>query len=111
MTDGLSNLGLGCSQDRVPFPLSGTLDLDHWATYQAKELAERYERDGEKGNARLLARDLKRAAADCRTREPLGAFGWYVSGHHAVAAVLELDAVHPDATHPWRASWTASRAR
>ncbi|MCX2927379.1 hypothetical protein [Streptomyces sp. NEAU-W12] len=100
MTDDLSNLGLECSEDWVPFPLSGTLDLDYWATHQAKELVERYERDGEKGNARLLARDLKRAAADCRTRDPLGAFGWYVSGHHAVAAVLELDAVHPDATHP-----------
>ncbi|MFD0210185.1 hypothetical protein ACFVH9_13875 [Streptomyces hirsutus] len=100
MTDDLSNLGLECSEDWVPFPLSGTLDLDYWAEYQAKDLAERYERDGEKGNARLLARDLKRTAADCRTRDPLGAFGWYVSGHQSVAAVLELDAIHPDATYP-----------
>ncbi|GAB3172146.1 hypothetical protein [Streptomyces incanus] len=100
MTDDLSNLGLECSEDWVPFPLSGTLDLDHWATYQAKDLVERYERDGEKGNARLLTRDLKRAAADCRTRDPLGAFGWYVSGHQSVAAVLELDAIQPDDTYP-----------
>ncbi|MFF0104888.1 hypothetical protein [Streptomyces hirsutus] len=100
MTDDLSNLGLECSEDWVPFPLSGTLDLDYWAEYQAKDLAERYERDGEKGNARLLARDLKRTAADCRTRDPLGAFGWYVSGHQSVAAVLELGAIHPDATCP-----------
>ncbi|MFI8302675.1 hypothetical protein ACIF80_04330 [Streptomyces sp. NPDC085927] len=100
MTDDLSNLGLECSEDWVPFPLPSTLDLDHWAKYQAKDLAERYERDGEKGNARLLARDLKRAAADCRTRDPLGAFGWYVSGHQSVAAVLELDAIRPDATCP-----------
>lgn len=100
MTDDLSNLGLECSEDWVPLPLADTLDLDYWATYQAKDLAERYERDGEKGDARLLARDLKRAAADCRTRDPLAAFGWYVSGHQAVAAILELDAVRPDATHP-----------
>ncbi|MER6106970.1 hypothetical protein ACWGPD_03620 [Streptomyces hirsutus] len=100
MTDDLSNLGLECSEDWVPFPLSGTLNLDYWAEYQAKDLAERYERDGEKGNARLLVRDLKRTAADCRTRDPLGAFGWYVSGHQSVAAVLELDAIHADATYP-----------
>ncbi|MGY3203364.1 hypothetical protein [Streptomyces sp. TE5632] len=50
----------------VPFPLSGTLDLDYWAKCQAKDLVERYERDGEKGNARLLTRDLTRTAADCR---------------------------------------------
>ncbi|MEV0689533.1 hypothetical protein [Streptomyces sp. NPDC050388] len=100
MTDDLSTLGLECSEDWVPFPLSGTLDLDYWAKYQAKDLVERYERDGERGNARLLARDLKRTAADCRTRDPLGAFGWYVSGHPSVAAVLELDAVRPDDTHP-----------
>ncbi|CAL9545049.1 hypothetical protein [Streptomyces sp. enrichment culture] len=98
--DDLSNLGLECSEDWVPFPVAGTIDLDYWARHQAGELVERYARDGEKGNARLLARDLKRAAADSRTREPLGAFGWYLSGHQTVAAVLELDAIHPDATFP-----------
>ncbi|ANJ08884.1 hypothetical protein GCM10010220_39640 [Streptomyces parvulus] len=99
-TDDLSNLGLECSEDWVPFPVAGTLELDYWAKHQAADLAERYERDGEKGSTRLLARDLRRAAADSRTREPLGAFGWYISGHHTVAAVLELDAIHPDGTFP-----------
>ncbi|KOX45211.1 hypothetical protein ADL09_23705 [Streptomyces sp. NRRL F-7442] len=98
--DDLSNLGLECSEDWVPFPVAGTLDLGYWAKHQAQCLVERYERDGEKGNARLLARDLKRAATDSRGREPLGAFGWYISGHQMVAAVLELDAIHPDATFP-----------
>ena len=89
MTDDLSTLGLECSEDWVPFPVTGTIDLSYWARYQAEELVERYARDGEKGNARVLARDLERAAADSRSREPLGAFGWYVSGHQTVAAVLE----------------------
>ncbi|MFJ8143530.1 hypothetical protein ACIQ6R_00440 [Streptomyces sp. NPDC096048] len=97
-TVDLSNLGLECSEDWVPFPVAGQLDLGYWAKHQAGDLVERYERDGEKGNARLLARDLRRVAADSRTREPLGAFGWYISGHHTVAAVLELDAIHPDGT-------------
>ncbi|MFJ7101087.1 MULTISPECIES: hypothetical protein [Streptomyces] len=100
MTDDLSTLGLECSEDWVPFPVTGTLDLSYWARFQAEELVERYARDGEKGNARVLARDLERAAADSRSREPLGAFGWYVSGHQTVAAVLELDAIHPDGTYP-----------
>ncbi|GGQ74729.1 hypothetical protein OIE82_14530 [Streptomyces althioticus] len=100
MTDDLSTLGLECSEDWVPFPVTGTIDLSYWARYQAEELVERYARDGEKGNARALARDLERAAADSRSREPLGAFGWYISGHQTVAAVLELDAIHPDATYP-----------
>ncbi|MFC8832652.1 hypothetical protein ACFT8V_05570 [Streptomyces griseoincarnatus] len=100
MTDDLSTLGLECSEDWVPFPVTGTIDLSYWARYQAEELVERYARDGEKGNARALARDLERAAADSRGREPLGAFGWYVSGHQTVAAVLELDAIHPDETYP-----------
>lgn len=106
MTDDLSNLGLEYSEDWVPFPFADTLDLDldldldHWARHQAEELAARYAQDGEKGDARVLARDLKRAVADSRTRDPLGAFGWYVSGHNSVAAILELDAIHPDATVP-----------
>ncbi|MGW3712140.1 hypothetical protein ACWDN6_18595 [Streptomyces albogriseolus] len=100
MTDDLSTLGLECSEDWVPFPVTGTIDLSYWARYQAEELVERYARDGEKGNARVLARDLERAAADSRSREPLGAFGWYISGHQTVAAVLELDAIHPDRTYP-----------
>lgn len=100
MTDDMANLGLECSEDWVPFPVLGAVDLDYWANYQAEELVERYARDGEKGSARLLARDLKRVAADCHTRDPLGAFGWYVSGHNSVAAILELDAIHPDETVP-----------
>ncbi len=58
MTDDLSTLGLECSEDWVPFPVTGTIDLSYWARYQAEELVERYARDGEKGNARVLARDL-----------------------------------------------------
>ncbi|MGW7382512.1 hypothetical protein [Streptomyces sp. NPDC054794] len=116
LSDDLSNLGLECSEDWVPFPVTGTgtgtgdadptmdpavhLDLDYWAKYQAEELAERYARDGEKADVRALTRDLKRAAADSRTRTPLAAFGWYVSGHNAVAAIMELDAIHPDDTVP-----------
>ncbi|MFG2311377.1 hypothetical protein ACGFS9_22330 [Streptomyces sp. NPDC048566] len=100
MTDDLAHLGLECSPDWVPLPVLGAVDLDYWSAYQAEELADRYARDGEKAHARLLARDLKRVAADCHTRDPLGAFGWYVSGHNSVAAVLELDAVHPDETVP-----------
>lgn len=100
MTDDLSNLGLECSEDWVPFPLAGSVDLDYWAEHQAHELVDRFARDGQAGDARLLARDLKRAAADSHTREPLGAFGWYLSGHNSVAAILELDAIHPDTTYP-----------
>ncbi|MFE0514206.1 hypothetical protein [Streptomyces sp. NPDC058964] len=104
MTDDLSNLGLECSEDWVPFPVTGTddsdLDLDHWAKYQAEELARRYARDGERADVRALTRGLKRAAADSRARAPLAAFGWYVSGHDVVAAVMELDAIHPDDTVP-----------
>ncbi|MEU2909044.1 hypothetical protein ACWCQ0_29855 [Streptomyces massasporeus] len=100
MTDDLSNLGLECSEDWVPFPLAGSVDLDCWAKHQANELVDRFARDGQAGDARLLARDLKRAAADSHTREPLGAFGWYLSGHNSVAAILELGAIHPDATYP-----------
>lgn len=29
--DDLSNLGLECSEDWVPFPVAGTIDLDYWA--------------------------------------------------------------------------------
>jgi hypothetical protein len=68
--------------------------------HQANELVDRFARDGQAGDARLLAWDLKRAAADSHTREPPGAFGWYPSGHNSVAAILELDAIHPDATYP-----------
>ncbi|MGW4822221.1 hypothetical protein ACWEP4_25340 [Streptomyces sp. NPDC004227] len=100
MTDDLSNLGLECSEDWVPFPVAGSVDLDYWAKIQAEELAGRYAQDGETGDARLLARDLKRTAADCHTRDPLAAFGWYVSGHETAAAIMELDAIHPDETFP-----------
>ncbi|MGW0824253.1 hypothetical protein [Streptomyces sp. NPDC002845] len=100
MTDDLSNLGLECSEDWVPFPVTDTVDLDYWAKYQAEELVERYARDGRQGDAHRLARSLKRAAADSRTRDPLGAFGWYLSGYYDPAAILELDAIHPDATVP-----------
>lgn len=106
LSDDLSNLGLECSEDWVPFPVTGTgdadpaMDLDYWAKYQAQELAERYAHDGERADIRTLTRDLKRAAAECRTRTPLAAFGWYVSGHNAVAAIMELDAIHPDDTVP-----------
>ncbi|MFF9755414.1 hypothetical protein ACF1FC_21975 [Streptomyces sp. NPDC014344] len=67
MTDGLSTLGLECSEDWVPFPVTGTLDLPSWAGYQAEQLVERYARDGEEGNARLLV--------------PLSARGVSVGGH------------------------------
>lgn len=100
MVDDLADLGLEFSEDWVPFPAPGTVDLDHWARHQAEELVARYARDGERGDVRLLTRDLKRAAADSYTRDPLGSFGWYVSGHDSVAAVLELDAIHPDHTVP-----------
>ncbi|MFE0175272.1 hypothetical protein ACFWZ2_23425 [Streptomyces sp. NPDC059002] len=99
MTD-LTNIGIECSEDWVPFPVTDTLDLDYWAEQQGHELVARYERDGERGDARRLSRDLKRAASDSRTREPLAAFGWYLSGHPTVAAILELDAVLPDDTVP-----------
>lgn len=98
--DDLGNIGLECSEDWVPLPVAGTIDLDPWAEQQARDLVDRYARDGERGDLRLLARDLRRVAADSRTREPLGAFAWYLSGHRTVAAVLELDAIHPDATVP-----------
>ncbi|WP_282703311.1 hypothetical protein [Streptomyces sp. CC219B] len=100
MTDDLSDLGLECSEDWVPFPVPGSVDLDYWARSQAQELVERYERDGQRGDLRRLTRDLKRAAADCQKRDPLGAFGLYLSGHNTAAAVLELDAIHPDDTFP-----------
>lgn len=100
MPDDLSGLGLECSEDWVPFPVAGSIDLDYWAKHQAGELVERYARDGQQGDARRLARNLKRTAADCQTRDPLAAFGWYVSGHEEVAAILELDAIHPDETFP-----------
>ncbi|MFJ6563449.1 hypothetical protein ACIQMV_27005 [Streptomyces sp. NPDC091412] len=100
MTDDLSNLGLECSEDWVPFPVAGSVDLDYWAKSQAEELAVRYAHDGQTGDARRLARDLKRTAADCHTRDPLAAFGWYLSGHETVAAIMELDAIHPDETLP-----------
>ncbi|MEU9735731.1 hypothetical protein [Streptomyces sp. NPDC048002] len=99
-TDDLADLGLECSEDWVPFPVPGSVDLDYWAKYQARELVERYARDGERGDARLLRRDLRRAVAECHRRDPLAAFGLYLSGHPTMAAVLELDAVHPDATYP-----------
>lgn len=100
MTDDLSNIGLEFSEDWVPFPAAGSVDLDSWAKQQGQELAERYAQDGAPGDARRLARDLKRTAADCHTRDPLAAFGWYVSGHETVAAIMELDAIHPDETFP-----------
>ncbi|MEU7383701.1 MULTISPECIES: hypothetical protein [unclassified Streptomyces] len=100
MTDDLSNLGLKFSEDWVPFPAAGSVDLDSWAKQQGEELAERYAQDGEPGDARRLARSLKRTATDCYTRDPLASFGWYVSGHETVAAVMELDAIHPDETFP-----------
>ena len=60
----------------------------------------RISRDGQAGDARLLARHLERAAADSHTREPRGAFGCYLRGHNSVAAILELDAIYLDATYP-----------
>ncbi|MEU5597010.1 hypothetical protein [Streptomyces sp. NPDC020298] len=98
--DDLSNLGLECSEDWVPFPVTDTVPLDYWARNQAEELVARYAREGKKGDARVLARSLKRAAADSRTRAPLGAFGLYLSGYDFMAAGLELDAIHPDAEYP-----------
>ncbi|MFB7739541.1 hypothetical protein ACFC08_35380 [Streptomyces sp. NPDC056112] len=100
MTDDLSNLGLEFSEDWVPFPTAGSVDLDSWAKQQGQELAERYAQDGAPCDARRLARSLKRTVADCYTRDPLAAFGWYVSGHETVAAIMELDAIHPDETFP-----------
>lgn len=98
--DDLSDLGLECPEDWVPLPVTDTVPLDHWARQQAEELAARYARDGKSGDARLLARSLKRAAADSRTRAPLGAFGLFLSGFDFMAAGLELDAIHPDAEYP-----------
>ncbi|MEU6070371.1 MULTISPECIES: hypothetical protein [Streptomyces] len=100
--DDLSNLGLEFSEDWVPFPAIGTAnrELDHWCSSQAGELAERYARDGEQADVRALTRDLRRAAADSHARTPLAAFGWYVSGHNTVAAIMDLDAIHPDDTVP-----------
>ncbi|MFE4409916.1 hypothetical protein [Streptomyces sp. NPDC056821] len=100
MTDDLSNLGLEFSQDWVPFPAAGSVDLGSWARQQGEELAERYAQDGAQGDARRLARSLKRTVADCYTRDPLAAFGWYVSGQETAAAVMEIDAIHPDETFP-----------
>lgn len=98
--DDLSNLGLECPEDWVPFPVTDTVPLDYWARNQAEELVGRYAREGKKGDVRALSRSLKRAAEDSRTRSPLGAFGLYLSGFDFMAAGLELDAVRPDAEYP-----------
>ncbi|GGJ52300.1 hypothetical protein [Streptomyces brasiliensis] len=100
MTDDLSNLGLECSPDWVPLPVTDTVDLDYWARYQAAELVERYARDGEKGDAGQLERSLRSAVTDSRKRTPLAAFALYLSGQAFMAAGLELDALHPDAEYP-----------
>ncbi|NDZ80157.1 hypothetical protein G3I19_16850 [Streptomyces sp. SID10853] len=95
----LTNLGLECSEDWVPFPVTD-MDLDYWATEEARNLTERYERDGKQADTARLKQSLKRAATDSRTRTPVGAFGWYLSGEHEVVAILEIDAILPDDTVP-----------
>ncbi|MCX4548883.1 MULTISPECIES: hypothetical protein [unclassified Streptomyces] len=95
----LNNLGLECSEDWVPFPVTD-MDLGYWAGQEARNLAERYERDGQAADTARLERGLERAAADSRTRTPLAAFGWYLSGHHEVVALMEIDAILPDDTVP-----------
>lgn len=108
----LTNVHLECSEDWVPFPITDNMDLGYWAEHEAQSLAERFERDGQSGDAARLARDLKRAAADSRTRAPLGAFGWYISGYNEVSAILEIDAILPDDTVPeLTLGWLAATMR
>ncbi|MEV6792665.1 hypothetical protein AB0M87_11800 [Streptomyces sp. NPDC051320] len=97
----LTNLGLECSDDWVPLPATDDMDLDYWASHEAQNITERYEREGRPpADTARLARSLRRVAADSRTRTPVCAFGWYLSGQYDVIAILEIDAIYPDDTVP-----------
>lgn len=94
------NLGLRCGEEWVPFPVNEEMDIEYWARHTATEIAKRFEPSDAKRMMSGLEKDLRRWAVDCRTRDPLAAFGWYLDGYDAATAIMELDGIVPDDTFP-----------
>ncbi|MGF0168201.1 hypothetical protein OH717_12950 [Streptomyces albidoflavus] len=97
----ISDLGVNHHEDWIPLPdVAPPFNLDAWAEGTAAELATRYAAEGEQADVKQLSRDLRSVAEESATREPLGAFAWYVSGFDTSVGLIELNAVLPDETAP-----------
>ncbi|MGG7607983.1 hypothetical protein ACQ5JZ_00815 [Streptomyces sp. ZG43] len=96
-----SELGVNLHEQWVSLPdPTPPFDLGAWADETAAELAARSQADGEPVDAKRLSRNLRAITKESATREPLGAFAWYVSGFNHAVGLAELSAVLPDETAP-----------
>ncbi|MGI5471770.1 hypothetical protein [Streptomyces sp. CA-132043] len=92
--------GLTCHEEWLPLPLEPAADLSTWSQETATELIRQCGRAAATMDPALLTQELRERAADSRGRGPVHAFALCLPGVDRVAAMLEVDFIHPDETVP-----------
>lgn len=92
--------GLTCHEEWLPLPLEPAADVASWSQETAAELIHQYGRAAATMDPALFTQELRERAADSRGRGPVHAFALCLPGIDRVAAMLEVDFIHPDETVP-----------